>query len=160
MSTPLQELIDDLKISYGQPVDDATARRSTMQSITFVNSDLGTNYQVSGSQPNEIVDPDLVGVDRELVLLRAQAYLTRINRTANASSVTFKSADKSVSRSATGWQNLERDLLAEYWRIIASINPDKAEGVLVVNDNTEIYKQGWEVEQLVEPITTFGKDLK
>lgn len=119
-----------------------------MRSLAFVNSDLETNYQVSGSQPTEVVEPDLVDIYRELTLLRAQAYLVRITRTTNASSVSYKSADKTVSKSATGWKDLERDLLKEYWRIVASINPDKAEGVLVVTDGVEMFKQGWEIEQL------------
>ena len=157
MSTPLQELIDDLKIDFGQPLGDATARRAIMQALTFVNADLDTSYQVSGSQPNEIVEPDLVGIYRELTLLRAQAYLARITRTTNASSISFKSADKSVSKTATGWKDLERDLLDEYWRRIKDLNPDKAKDVLVVNDNAEIYKQGWEIEKLISPIDIFHK---
>ena len=158
MSTTLQSLIDDLRLDFGQPLGDATARRAIFQALAFVNADLDTNYQVSGSQPNEVVEPDLVGIYRELTLLRAQAYVTRITRTVNASSISLKSADKSVSKTATGWKDLERDLLAEYWRRIKDLNPDKAEGVMVVNDDAAIYKQGYEIEKLDEPVDIFNKN--
>jgi hypothetical protein len=145
LPTPLAELVTDLTTDYGDDIlASVVAERALIRALAFLNADLQQGYEVAGD-PKEI-NPEILGFHRELLLLRALAYLVRIKRNATNASVSFKSGDKSVTRTSSTWMELERDLLKEYWRLIRMNNPNAVEGVMVPTETPEIYRRGSETE--------------
>ena len=129
MPTPVTELVSDLTADYGDPaLEPAIAERAVIRALAFLNVDLGQNYQLAGDP--KAVTPDLTIFHREMILLRALAFLVRIKRNASSASITYRSGDKEVSRSAANWSELEKDLLDEYWRRVEKINPDAIPDVM------------------------------
>lgn len=97
----INEMIVDITKNYGESsLDPLVAERAILRALVFLNVDLRQEYEAVGN-PKQI-EPEMTSFHRELLLLRAQAYLVRIKR-------------KAVS---SNWMKTERDLLFKYWRRI------------------------------------------
>jgi hypothetical protein len=109
----LTELAANLKVHYGdESIDPLVAERALIRALVFLNVDLQQEYEVTGDP--KTIKPELKSFHRELLLLRALAYLVRIKRKATPASASFNL----ITRTSSSWTELERDLLKEYWRQI------------------------------------------
>ena len=108
MPTPLAELVADLTTDYGDnTLDPVVAERALIRALAFLNADLRQEYEAAGDPL--VIEPEMTSFHHELLLLRALAYLVRIKRSAASAVVSFKSGDKSVTRSTSSWTETERD---------------------------------------------------
>lgn len=124
----LADLIADLGIDTGGDVGFFTAKRCFERAAAQVNSDLGTAYEVAGSDAGTAtLLPDPTARDRELLLILAMRHLVGMGRVAATDAFSFKSGDKSVDRSRTALSKEEavRDLWKDYLAL-AGIGPDQA----------------------------------
>ena len=143
MGTQLKNLITDLKTDIGDKnLDEAVAERAIIRSLTFINSDVGVNYNIFETGNNKEVQPDLSALHRELLLLRALAHLVMIKQSRTAVSVSFKSGDKQVRRSATGWKEMEKLILHEYYRLLKKENPSSSGDIFEWNVKPVRYSSG------------------
>ena len=125
----IKEITNDLRLDAGDDsLDERIAERAIMRSLAVINADVGASYQVVSHesqnetvQLNDIIEPEMATLHRELLLLQALAHLVRIKRYANDVTVSFKSGDKSVTRTANNWQDLEKVLLGEYQRLLNTV---------------------------------------
>ena len=123
MPTMLAELVSDLTTDYGDnTLEPVVAERAVIRALAFLNADLQLQYEAAGDP--KMIEPEMNGFHRELLLLRALGFLVRVKRNAASASISYRSGDKEVSRSASNWTDLEKDILEEYWRRVEKINPD------------------------------------
>jgi hypothetical protein len=116
-------LVTELTTSYGDyGLDPPIAERTLIRALAFLNADLRQEYEASGDP--KMIKPEINSFHRELLLLRALAYLVRIKRrNAASASVSFKSGERLITCTTSNWMKLERDILTEYWRRIKGEAP-------------------------------------
>ena len=122
----IEELLADLRLDLGDTGGELLAddylKRCIFKAIPIINSDIKTDYIVSG----EAVSPAPEDVHRELLLLRAQAFACSLMRSITAGNFSFSSGDKKVdkTRQPEFWKEQEEALLARYKERVRAINPD------------------------------------
>ena len=91
----IQELITELRLDYGDPggdlLSDDNVSRAIRRAITFINKDLKTSYSVGD---DNVITPDLTERNKELLLLRAHAFVCSMMRSICAQNFSFTSGDK------------------------------------------------------------------
>lgn len=146
MATLLTELLADVQADWGEPaLSEAVARRALLRGLSLVNADLGTAYVII-STPIEAVEPDLVPQHRELLILRALLLGLRTKRGNSATSLSFRSGDKQVTRSAGSWTELENALWSEYRQMLGGLGIVQGEGMVAADVVPVVYEQGSALE--------------
>ena len=143
MGTSLRELISDLTTDIGDKnLDEEIAKRAITRSLTFLSSDVRVDYTIFISGNNNEIQPELPTFHRELLILRALAHLVMIKQSRTAVAVSFKSGDKQVRRSATGWKEMEKTILEEYYRLLKREHPSSGGDIFVWNVKPVRYNSG------------------
>ena len=143
MGTPLIGIISDLRTDIGdENLDEKVAERAIIRSLTFLSSDVGVNYTIFESGNSKEIQPVLTALHQELLLLRALAHLVMIKQSRTAVTVSFKSGDKQVRRSATGWKQMEKTILDEYYRLLKKEYPSEGGDIFVWNVKPVRYSSG------------------
>ena len=143
MATILLELIKDLKIdSNNDSLSEIVAERAIIRALPIINMDVNVGYQIFNDNNLKEIRPVMTGLHKELLLMRALAYLVRINTGGNTAKISFKSGDKQVTRTSTNWKSLEKTILDEYYRLLNRENPTTDSGFLKLNVKAAQYITG------------------
>jgi len=145
ISEAIALLRTDLGDSSGELLADNDLLRAITRAVAAVNRDIGRAYAIEGDEI--IPDPDS-GDETDLILLRAHAFCCSMLRSAASANFAFSSADKKVDKSmqAKAWGDLEKDLLSQYRKAVARLNPEMADGLLQVeNMKPQIFEVGSDV---------------
>ena len=150
-STKLAELIVDLQTDYGddfsdEKLDEKVAERAIIRALAFVSHDVNTEYRIYEITDGKEIRQELTIFHRELLLLRSLAYLIRVIQSRSAVTISFRSGDKQVKRTATNWKEMERDLLNEYKNLLKKNNPSSDSNILSFNLNPIRYSRGSSLE--------------
>jgi hypothetical protein len=122
----IEELLTDLRLdlgdSGGELLNDDYLKRCILKAIPIINSDINTDYIVSG----DALFPAPEDVHRELVLLRSQAFACSLMRSITANNFSFSSGNKKVDKTKQPefWKEQEETLLVRYKARVRTINPD------------------------------------
>jgi len=154
----IQELRDQLKLDIGDAANNLFKEgelnygndyleRCIQKSIPHINRDLETDYVFDDSN----ISPKPSDEHKEILLLRAHAFVCSLMRSITANNFSFTSGDKKVDKTKQPefWKEQEKALLARYKEWIKGINPENSdlfdENVLVVGNVTpKIYETGSE----------------
>ena len=143
MTTILSELIKDLKIdSNDDSLSEIVAERAIIRALPIINMDVNVGYQIIKNNNQKEISPIMTGLHKELLIMRALAYLVRIITSRNTAKVSFKSGDKQVTRTSTNLKSLEKTILDEYYRLLNRENPTTDSGFLKLNVKAAQYTTG------------------
>ena len=154
----IQELREQLKLDIGDAANtlfkegelnygNDYLERCIRKSLPYINRDLETDYVFNGSN----LSPEPSDEHKEILLLKAHAFVCSLMRSITANNFSFTSGDKKVDKTKQPefWKEQEKALLARYKEWIKRINPENSdlfdENILVVSNVTpKIYETGSE----------------